>query len=180
MENTPDIEAGTLEERFSTLLDRHRGIVFRVAGSYSRQRAEREDLVQEICTQLWRAFPRYDGQRRFSTWMYRVALNVAISHARAERWDGPDRFEPLDEQHLHMAGDADPSDGERLRAMHAAIQELDPLNRALILLYLDERSYAEIAEVLGISETNVATRISRARQTLRARLAEPQRKPTGE
>ncbi len=159
--------------RFESLLQEHRGIVFKVAGVYSRNQADREDLVQEIATQLWRSFGRYDeAQARFSTWMYRIALNVAISQVRRERWSQTDRFEPLQPHHLETVGggEAIPQQDERLAALYAFIGELEPLNRALILLYLEDRSYAEIAEILGISETNVATKISRIKQKLRGQM----------
>lgn len=158
------------QQHFETLLHTHRRIVFKVAGLYSRSVADRDDLVQEICLQAWRSFARYDeGQAKFSTWLYRVALNVAISQAR--RWPATDRFEPLETHHLETVGDeavAEPD--ERLAALHAFIGQLDPLNRALILLYLEDRSYAEMAEILGISETNVATKISRIKQKLRGQM----------
>jgi RNA polymerase sigma factor (sigma-70 family) len=70
------------EAQFAELLERHRGIVFKVAATYCRNPADREDVAQEIVTQLWRAFPTYDAARTFSTWMYRIALNVAISFVR--------------------------------------------------------------------------------------------------
>jgi RNA polymerase sigma-70 factor (ECF subfamily) len=94
---------------------------------------------------------------------------VAISQAR--RWPAADRFEPLETHHLETVGDeAVAESDERLAALHAFIGRLDPLNRALILLYLEDRSYAEMAEVLGISETNVATKISRIKQKLRGQM----------
>jgi RNA polymerase sigma factor (sigma-70 family) len=161
------------QQRFEGLLDEHRGIVFKVAGLYSRSGADHEDLVQEICVQLWRSFGRYDeGQAKFSTWMYRIALNVAISQLRRERRPGSDRFEPLQVHHLESVGggEAIPEQDERLQALHAFIGQLDPLNQALILLYLEDRSYGDIADILGISETNVATKISRIKQTLRGQM----------
>src|SRR6185437_6952902 len=142
-----------------------------VAGLYSRTAADRDDLVQEISAQLWRSFDRYDETRaKFSTWLYRIALNVAIAQAR--RWPAMDRHEPLSSHHLDSIGSepvAEPD--ERLEALHAFIGQLDALNRALILLYLEDRSYAEIAEVLGISATNVATKLNRIKQKLRGRMA---------
>jgi RNA polymerase sigma-70 factor (ECF subfamily) len=147
------------QQHFQSLLHEHRGIVFKVAGLYSRSTADREDLVQEIAMQLWRSFGRYDErQAKFSTWVYRVALNVAISQAR--RWPDADRFEPLEAHHLETIGGgegiAEPD--QRLATLYAFIGQLDPLNRALILLYLEDRNYSEMAEILGLSETNVATR----------------------
>ncbi len=159
------------QQRFASLLHEHRKIVFRVAGLYSRSAADREDLVQDISTQLWRSFGAYDATRaKFSTWMYRIALNVAISQAR--RWREADRLEPLDTHHLETVagGDAIAEPDERLVALYAFIGQLDPLNRALILLYLEDRSHAEMADILGISETNVATKISRIKQKLRGQM----------
>jgi RNA polymerase sigma-70 factor (ECF subfamily) len=158
------------QQEFMGLLQAHRGILYKVAGGYSRTAADRDDLIQEICMQLWRAFPRYDRQRPFPTWMYRVALNVAISRVR--RTPGT-HLEPLRDIHLETLG----TDGEneerqaRLAAMYALIGALAPLDRALILLYLDDRSQAEMADILGISETNVATKINRIKHKLRGQAA---------
>ncbi|MFC5435658.1 RNA polymerase sigma factor [Rhodanobacter umsongensis] len=159
------------QQSFASLLHEHRRIVFKVAGLYSRSAADRDDLAQEISTQLWRSFDRYDPARaKFSTWMYRIALNVAISQAR--RWRDADRFEPLAAHHLETVGGGEPiaEQDDRLTALYAFIGQLDPLNRALILLYLEDKGYPEIAEILGISETNVATKISRIKQKLRGQM----------
>ena len=154
--------------RFGTLLEQHRGIVLKVASMYCRNPADRDDLAQEIAVQLWRSFPRFDPERTFSTWMYRVALNVAISFVRS-RHVRERHSVPLDTQ-LHDTADerrTDPDADERTSLLYAFIDRLDPLNRALLLLYLDDRSHREIAEVLGITETNVATKIGRLKQRLR-------------
>ena len=154
-------------ERFGDLLDQHRKIVFKVANSYARLAEDRADLAQEIMAQLWRAFPAYDESRSFSTWMYRIALNVAISHLRnAERRDK--HTLPLDESAYEATvADSIVEPDERVRALEAFMERIDPLHRALLLLVLEERSYREIAEILGLSETNVATRISRLKQRIR-------------
>jgi len=160
-----------LSKEFHELLERHRKIVFKVAASYCRHPDDRADLAQEITTQLWRAFPAYDGQRLFSTWMYRIALNVAISFRRtAQLRDG--HAVALDAD-LHDIADerADPESDEQVRALYRCIDRLDPLNRALLLLYLDEKSQREIADILGISETNVATKIGRLKQRIRNDMA---------
>lgn len=158
-------------QRFGELLEAHRKIVFKVGNTYCRHPDDRADLTQEIATQLWRAYPSYDPARSFSTWMYRIALNVAISFVRS---DGPRRRNavPLD-QDLHELPDERAGDHEaaqRVRDLHRFIGQLEPLNRALLLLYLEDRSYREIADVLGISETNVATKISRLKQRIRSEL----------
>ena len=141
--------------QFGALLQQHRGIVLKVAGTYCRNRTDRDDLAQEIAAHLWRSFPSFDPQQTFSTWMYRVALNVAISFARS-RGRREQRTVALDEG-VHDAIDenaADPEVDEQIALLYSFIDRLDALNRALLLLYLDERSYREIAEVLGITETN--------------------------
>lgn len=161
-------------EGFAALLQRHRGIVYKVAGTYARGIDDREDLAQDIATELWHAWPRYDPERSFSTWMYRVALNVGISHLRG---DGRRRrhLVPFDAA-VHDAVEATGDDHEHdqhLRLLHGFIATLDPLNRALLLLYLEDRGAREIGEVLGMSESSVTTRVSRLRQRIRDHVAPP-------
>ena len=167
------IQSPVIQRRFEALLKEHRQIAFHVARMYEGHPDDRHDLVQEICSQLWRAFPGYDEARRFSTWMYRVALNTGITHLR-RAGARTDRFEPLSDELLEATGEIapDPATGERLRELDALIAQLDPLSRALILLYLEERPYAEIAEILGISEPNVATKISRIKQRFRQQITD--------
>lgn len=152
------------DARFAELLERHRGIVFKVAATYCRNRADREDVAQEIVTQLWRAFPKFDATRAFSTWMYRIALNVAISFVRTNSVRERHTV-ALDETHdVEDASAGVAEEDERTRLLYAFIDQLDALNRALLLLYLDEHNYRDIAAILGITETNVATKISRLKQ----------------
>lgn len=162
-----------LQQRFETVLREHRRILFKVAAVYARDADERQDLVQEISVQLWRAYAGYDERRaKLSTWIYRIALNVAISHMRREKASLAGRVEPLEAHHLETVGGGEgiAEEDERLGVLYAFIGELEPLNRALILLYLEDRPYGEIADVLGITETNVATKLGRIRQTLRCRM----------
>jgi RNA polymerase sigma-70 factor, ECF subfamily len=149
-----------LQEQFIALLDEHERIVFKVAALYCRNAEDRRDLEQEITAQLWRAFPRYDTSRSFSTWAYRIALNVAISYSRRA---GVRQTVEL----VHEPAARRPERDDRIEALERFMSQLDELNRALLLLYLDEQSYREIAEVLGISETNVATKINRLKDRIR-------------
>ena len=157
-------------DSFGALLQQHRGIVFKVANSYTRNPDDRADLAQEIAAQLWRAWPKYDGCRPVTTWMYRIALNVAISHLRGSSMRDQHHV-PLDEG-LHDASHAsdDLGPGHDVHVLQRLIGALPPLDRALMLLYLDERSHREIAEVLGITETNVATKVGRLKQRIRQQL----------
>jgi RNA polymerase sigma factor (sigma-70 family) len=158
--------------RFQSLLREHEGIVFKVAGLYAQHAEDRRDLAQEIGLQAWRSFARFDpAKAKFSTWLYRVALNVAISQLRKAKGDWNGKLEPLEQHHLEGIGsEPTPEPDERLASLYAFIGQLDPLNRALILLYLEDKAYAEIAEILGITETNVATKIGRIKQTLRGHM----------
>ena len=160
-----------LHDEFSKLLAQHQRIVHKVAHAYAWNSADRADLTQEIAAQLWRAYPRYDRARRFSTWMYRIALNVAISYVRHAVRQHTQTV-PLDHD-AHDTADVSVTDPEiemQLLQLRQVIEALDPLNRALMLLYLDEHSNHEIAEILGLTETNVSTKISRLKQTIRKHL----------
>ena len=154
-----------LQERFQTVVDQHKKILYKVCNSYCRNRDDRDDLAQEIIIQLWRSFGKFDERYRFSTWMYRIALNVAISFYRRE--NTRTRYVISDEQHLLEAIDEAKDQPEEIRFLYEFIDGLDPLNKALVLLYLDGNNYQEIAEVLGISETNVATKISRLKSKMK-------------
>jgi len=156
------------QERFQALVDGHKKIVYKVCHSYCRNPDDRDDLAQEILTQLWRSFASFDPRYRFSTWMYRIALNVAISFYRRER---------VIERHVAPSGgqllqviDDQAGEPEEIERLYRFIEALDPLNKALVLLYLDGNSYQEIAEVLGISETNVGTKINRLKKAMKEEL----------
>ena len=153
---------------FLRLLKEHAGIIRKVAATYSSSLADRHDLMQEIMLHLWKSYPRYSPDRPFSTWMYRVALNVAISFLR--RNTHPMRQTvPLEEHAVEPADEsAQPGEAdERVALLQEVIASLPALDRALLLLYLDEHSYREIATILGITETNVATKLNRLKQRVR-------------
>ena len=162
-----------LEGSFQTLLDEHKGILYKVCNAYCRNRDDREDLAQEIVVQLWRSFGAFDARYRFSTWMYRIALNVAISFYRREST----RTRHIIAADAHLLESIEDTTGpsEEMRHIYEFIEGFDPLNKALLLLYLDGYSYEEIANTLGISETNVSTKISRLKKTIQQefRAAEP-------
>ena len=162
------VGTGSLQDAFREAFERHRGIVLKVAHSYAAHAEDRRDLAQEIAAQAWKAYRHYDPARPFSTWLYRVALNVAISHLRAH---GGREAVAIDE----IADPAHDEDAARetddgLRALQRCIATLAPLDRALFLLYLDERPQREIADVLGLSESNVATKIGRLKNRIRQQL----------
>jgi RNA polymerase sigma factor (sigma-70 family) len=160
-----------LQERFQTLLDEHRKIVFKISHSYCANRDDRDDLAQDIIVQLWRSFGSFDERQPFSTWMYRVALNVAISFFRREAARAQ-RVVPAGERLLEASDEAR-HQPEDLILLYQFIEKLDPLHKALVLLYLDGYNYREIAGVLGITETNVATKISRLKSAMKQYFSTP-------
>jgi RNA polymerase sigma-70 factor (ECF subfamily) len=148
---------------FTALIRRHAGLIHKIAYAYCRNATDREDIVQEIAVQLWRSRARYDPRYRHTTWIYRIALNVAISFHRRERRH-QERTSPIDE-HVIVVEPMEP--GEEVRLLLRCIDDLGPLDKALVLLYLDGNDHASIAEVVGISVSNVGTKIARIKDKLR-------------
>ena len=156
------------KDRFLQLVMQHRKIIYKICHAYCRDGEDRKDLEQEIIVQLWRSADKYDERYRLTTWIYRVALNAAISFWRREK-SRRERVSPLDREIIERVEDLGrPQDeADDIAALHRFINRLDELNRALMLLYLDDRPQQEIADILGISRTNVATKIGRIKQQLR-------------
>lgn len=155
------------QDRFVSLLEPHRRILYKVASVYCTRREDRSDLIQEIVIELWRAFERFDGRASFATWMHRIAVNVAISFYRGESRRVRDAL-PIEDFSMDLAAADNVMDGasEDLLALQQLIAQLDEINRALILLYLEGYGHDEIAAVVGISPGNVATRINRIKKKL--------------
>ena len=155
--------------RFAALLDQHRGIVLKIARGYCAHQEDRLDLIQDISVQAWDAFDGFDPARaRFSTWLYRVALNVAISQLRRRQLRQRHQA-VLDEDALPVDDTAAAEQQHAVQQLEVAIRALPPLDRALMLLHLDDHDHRQIADILGISSANVSTRLHRLRQQLRAR-----------
>jgi len=155
-------------DRFLSLVAEHKGILYKIANGYCRNRDDRGDLIQEIVIQLWQSFPRYDESRsRFSTWMYRIAVNVAISaHRSASR--RVRETVPIEDFGLELAAADKVMDEatDDVRLLRRLVGELDEVSRALVILYLDGYAHDEIAEIVGISATNASTRLSRIKEKL--------------
>lgn len=170
-----------LHDRFARDIAAHKGILFKLAYSYGPRGDERADLIQDMLLQLWHAYPRFEpGRVAFSTWMYRVAMNVAISahrhHSRAAEHIPLEDF-GLDIAEAERFWDAR---SDNMRTLDRLIAALDELSRALILLFLDGREADEIAAILGLSSSNVTTKLSRLKTRLQAQFAAataPEKKP---
>jgi RNA polymerase sigma factor (sigma-70 family) len=163
---------------FQELIEQHRGILYKVARVYCPLEEERPDLIQEMMIQIWQALPNYNAQYKSSTWIYRIALNVAISYYRKTTTQQR-RQQALDANALQRA-EADSSEKEQqFRLLEQFISELKELDRALMVLYLEDRSHAEIAEILGISISNVATKVGRIKDKLKQRFSQHQNQSNG-
>lgn len=152
---------------FLEVVEAHKGIIYKIAQSYCHNNQDKEDLVQEITVQLWKSFGSYNQQFKYSTWIYRIALNVAISFYRRETKRRP-LSQPLPEAVFYKEDTTHDTEQEQQFALlQQFIAELKELDRALVLLYLDGKSHRETAEIIGISETNVATKLGRIKEKLK-------------
>ncbi|RDB04451.1 RNA polymerase sigma factor [Runella aurantiaca] len=155
------------ETAFLTLMAEHQGIIHKICRLYRDSREDREDLFQEITFQLWKSFPSFKGNSLISTWLYRIALNTAIASYRKEK-PTIDYVETLPE----FA--EEPQNEElilRQERLLTAMKQLSESEKAIIALYLDDLSYLQIAEILGISENNVGVKINRIKTKIQQLLA---------
>jgi RNA polymerase sigma-70 factor (ECF subfamily) len=156
-----------IQEEFIRLVDEHRSMLHKVCRVYCFTEPDRQDLFQEIIIQLWRSYPRFRGEAKFSTWLYRIALNTAISDLRKQRPPitptDPDRL-PLQWQYLP---DDSAEREEQLRQLYLAIDRLTELEKALTMLYLEDKSYQEMEEILGIPQNNLRVKMNRVKEKLR-------------
>ena len=152
------------EQKFLSLMERHRQIIYKVCFMYALDDENISDLYQEVTLNLWKAFPRFRGDSKTTTWVYRIAVNTCVSWLRSSS-----RQPQTIPFTLSMADlFADEQEKENLRELYDLINRLGKLERALILLWLDERTYEEIAEILDISVSNVGVRINRIKAKLKA------------
>lgn len=155
-----------MEIDFIQIVNAHAGILHKVCRLYGKEEEDRKDLYQEIILQLWRSFPTFRQEAQPSTWLYRVALNTAISLVRRQAR----RIVPIALDHILLATkqEAEPSEmDETMAQFYLAIELLSPVEKALILLYLDNNSYDEIARIIGISNSNVGVKLNRIKAKLK-------------
>lgn len=151
------------EKEFVSLLNQHQKIIYKVCNLYLQSHADREDLFQEITLQAWKAFGNFRGDAKFSTWLYRVALNTAITFYRKEKKNIVFTTDEVPEQ---STGPQDPIEMQT-KAMYAAIADLSKIDKAIVMLYLEDYSYNEISDVVGITPNNIAVKMNRIKGKLR-------------
>jgi RNA polymerase sigma-70 factor (ECF subfamily) len=159
----------TLKDEFLEILSNYQGILHKVNLIYFRNKADREDNLQEIIYQLWKSFPGLQNRNSIGSWIYAVSINTSISRLKKESRieyreklpESVDKFDLIEEL----------SFSETSRRLLQAIYNLNEIDKSIMLLYLEEKSYDEIAEILGISKSNVGVRINRAKEALKQNLS---------
>ena len=155
-----------LEHNFVSNLEKHQNIVHKICRMYTNDRDSHNDLFQEITIQLWKAYPKFRGDAKFSTWMYRVALNTAITLYRKSKKDI--NTQDFDDVSFKIkAQEYNDETEEQLKLMYKAVKELNDIDKALVFLYLEDQSYKEISETLGISEVNARVKMNRIKKVLK-------------
>lgn len=151
---------------FTELVEKNQGIIHKVCRIYTDDKDSHDDLFQEIVLQLWRSYDSFKGDSKFSTWMYRVSLNTAITLIRKKTKSSETDFNEA--QFLNLkSDDKDEFLEERITLLYAAIRLLNDVERALVLLFLEDLPYKDIAETLGISEVNARVKMNRIKIKLK-------------
>jgi RNA polymerase sigma-70 factor (ECF subfamily) len=154
------------EADFVTLLEENQNIIHKICRLYTESEAEHKDLFQEISIQLWRSFERFEGKSKFSTWMYRVGLNTAITIYRKEK-KRIDTYILNDEISRIEVDQYDPVIDEKLNWLYQKIEKFSEIDKALVLLYLEDKRYDEIADTLGITAVNARVKMNRIKKRLK-------------
>lgn len=156
-------------DSFLTAIKSNEGAIYKIASVYTNDAEDRNDLVQEIIYQLWKSYDTFSQKSSLNTWMYRVAMNVAIYHLKAAK----KRVStiPIEEQLLNFKDIGTSDDEARWKLLKQNIDDLNLLEKGIVILYLEEKSYEEIAEIIGISSTNVGTKLSRIKDKLRQQIS---------
>lgn len=154
------------QEKFLDILEKNIGMIIKISKAYTTILQDREDLINDIILELWKSFKKFKNDSKISTWIYRVALNTSLNYRRKRRNNRlylVNEMKPINDQSNIFEQVVSP----QFDILYECINELSPLNKALILLYLDGNSYDEISKITGITKTNVGTRISRIKDQLR-------------
>ncbi|MFY7672416.1 RNA polymerase sigma factor [Tenacibaculum sp. MEBiC06402] len=156
----------SLEDRFLNDFESNQNIVHKICRIYTTNSSDHNDLFQEITIQVWKNYAKFRGDAKFSTWMYRVALNTAISlYRKSTKTVKTQDF--TDVAFKIKATDYDDTEEKQLKALYQAIQKLNDIDKALVFLYLEDKSYRDISETLGISEVNARVKMNRAKDKLK-------------
>lgn len=155
-----------MKDAFLNIVTSNQGIIHKVCGVYCDNTEDREDLFQEIVTQLWRSYPNFRNESKVSTWMYRVSLNTAITHFKKNK-RRPDN-KKIDKNFFQIADNHyDDTFDEQVKVLYKAIEKLTGIEKSIVLLYLEDRKYEEIAEIIGITQNYVRVKMNRIKLKLK-------------
>ncbi len=157
-----------IQDKFVAEIDSHQNIIYKICHLYTNNMIDFEDLYQDIVLQLWKSYPNFKAKSKLSTWIYQVSLNTALYKLRQEK--NKLNLDALIQIHHNIPEISDPEKMENIESVKELLNELSNIEKALITLHLDEYSYDEISEIMGMTKTNVATKISRIKQKLRKML----------
>lgn len=164
MSEQPKESNNPIEQEFLSVIREYERVIYKVCYLYTSPNAPLNDLYQDVILNLWKAFPKFRKECKISTWIYRIALNTCISFIRKEK--NVPEIVTLSRDADWMEEERDPIH-EMLRQLYRMINQLGQLDKSIILLYLEEKSYDEIAEITGLTVTNVATKLSRIKDKLK-------------
>jgi len=151
---------------FLKIIEANKGIIYKVSRAYCKNEEDRKDLMQEIIIQLWSSLAKYNSQYQLSTWIYRIALNVSITMYR-KNITRQNKTSQLTDSIIYFDESLVTEKENEITLLYQFIHQLKVLDKALMLLYLEQKSYKEIAEILDITETNVATKLGRIKQNIK-------------
>jgi RNA polymerase sigma-70 factor (ECF subfamily) len=162
----PSLQKQEAEKQFENYISDHELLLHKVCRIYAYTEADRQDLFQEVIIQLWKAFPKFKGESKFSTWLYRVAINTAITGLRKKK-DFITTYEPA-ALPAHLSDDnSSQAEEDRLRQLYKAIEQLNQVEKAIVMLYMEDRSYEEMEDILGINQGNLRVKMNRIKEKLR-------------
>ncbi len=153
----------SLQQEFLEKIESHKGMIFKVSKMYVDHQEDREDLYQEIVFQLWKSYQKFEGKSQFSTWLYRVSLNTALTFLKSEKRKPDNAFL---HENLDVAEESQDDKEVQLQLFYKAVHELNPIEKALIFLFLEGQNHKEISENLGISEVNARVKLNRTKEKL--------------
>ena len=156
------------KERFIKAIQENEGLIYKVATFYTNSKDDRDDVVQEIIYSLWKSFDSFKQMSSLSTWMYQIAMNVAIFHLKRSKKTVTTI--PIETGLLNSPESITENDEEKLKVLQEHVKDLNLLDKGILMLYLENKSHEEIAQITGISKTNVGTKLSRIKEKLKSKI----------
>ncbi|WP_410879564.1 RNA polymerase sigma factor [Myroides sp. DW712] len=160
------MKQNNLKQEFIALLEEHQNLIHKICRLYTDEESAHKDLFQEISIQLWKAYPGFRGESKFTTWAYRIGLNTAISLFRKRsRQITTTSYNPVIHHFEYL--EYNEEEEQQLKLMYQALHQLNDIDKALVFMYLESKTYEEIAETLGISEVNARVKMNRIKSKLK-------------